>query len=83
MLELEIQKEEIVDMKTLLTKSENWFYKLFLPKIYKSEESIQNALDEIEAKLNEEIMKPVLSSGHAFVAFDSLFSANKFIQHYE
>jgi len=85
MLELEIRKEEINDIRKLVNISDkdSFFKKLFLPKIYLSEVEIQNQLELIEHKLQEEIQHPVYSSGHAFVCFDSLLSAYICLNNYE
>jgi hypothetical protein len=85
MLELEIRKEEINDIRKLVNISDkdSYFKKLFLPKIYLSEVEIQKELDLIEHKFQEEIQHPVYSSGHAFVCFDSLLSAYICLNNYE
>ena len=45
-----------------------------LPKIYKSEESLKNEIERIDNKINLENDDQGLS-GHAFVCFDSVLSA--------
>ena len=76
LLELEIKKAEINDLKKLIsTEDESLLKKVFLPKIYRSETAIKNKLEEIENQFQIEIQHPVYSSGHAFICFDSLLSA--------
>ena len=47
------------------------------PEIYRKDQRILKQIDEIENKIQKETEIPVYSSGHAFVCFDSLLSANK------
>ena len=87
LLELEINKGEINELKKLIsTEDDSLLKKLFLPKIYRSEIAIKNALESIENQFQIEIQHPVYSSGHAFICFDSLLSAflclNTYQYHY-
>lgn len=46
-------------------------FRLCLPKRFKDESYYQSKLKEIDDALDKAVMKPVLSSGHAFILFDS------------
>ena len=85
MLELEINKGEIMDLRKLVSihEDDSFFKKLFLPETYRSEDAIKKELDIIENKFQDEIQHPVYSSGHAFVCFDSLLSAYICLNQYE
>ena len=85
MLELEIVKGEITDLRKLINLSDqdSLIKRIFLPKIYRSDVVIQKELDIIEQKFQEEIQKPVYSSGHAFVCFDSLLSSHVCLNNYQ
>lgn len=75
-LELEITKEEINDIKKLVNYNVRSFFRsCCFPKTFRSEDETEKALATIEEKINEEIEKPVISSGHAFVTFNSLKTA--------
>ena len=79
--QLEIEKEEINDLKKLLPSNKSFLYRwCFLSKTFRSEESTIKRLVEIEEKIDEEVQKVVYSSGHAFVTFSSLKSAYSCLQ---
>jgi hypothetical protein len=81
--ELEIKKEEINDIKKLIPNSRSKLYRYCcLDKTFYSEESIKNELEDIDAKLDQECQKPVLSSGHAFITFSSLKAAYTCLEHF-
>lgn len=74
--ELEIKKENINDLRKLLPSNKSSLYKYCcLSKTFQSEKNMNNALNKIEEDIDEEVQKMVLSSGHAFVTFNSLESA--------
>ena len=76
LLELEIQKEEINDLKKLIPYNVGKFYRnCCFPKYFSSEEETNKKLNEIEEQINSECEKEILSSGHAFVTFTTLKSA--------
>jgi hypothetical protein len=78
LLKLERKRNEIIDVRKLITAKENSCKRrFFYPKIYKTEASIDKELERLENKLQHTTESPVYSSGHAFVCFDSLFSAYK------
>lgn len=85
MLELEIRKEEINDIRKLVNISDkdSFLKKFFMPKIYQSQVEIEKELEIIEHQFQEEIQHPVYSSGHAFVCFDSLLSSYICLNNYE
>lgn len=84
LLKLERKRNEITDLKNLISTKENTCVRrLFYPKVFQSEVSIQNKLERIENKIQEETEKPVFSSGHAFVCFDSLLAAYKCLSAFE
>lgn len=45
---------------------------MFFPKRFKDERYYQSKLKEIDDSIEKAIMKPVLSSGHAFILFDTI-----------
>jgi hypothetical protein len=76
LLELEREKNEIKDLKNLISKKETSFIRRWLfPTIYRTEFNMENRLREIEVQFQDATERPVLSSGHAFICFDSLLSA--------
>jgi hypothetical protein len=85
MLALEKQKNQIVNIQRLIdrTKQMNWLRKLFFPKIYLNEHTMLNQLNILENNIQELLLHPVESSGHAFVCFDSLLSAFKVVSCYK
>ena len=76
-LELEIEKSEILDFKKIINpqKDSSCVKKCIYPPIYSSEESMERELERLETNINKEILRPVYSSGHAFICFDSLLSS--------
>jgi hypothetical protein len=75
-LELERERTEIKDIKNLISNKETSFIRRWLfPAVYRTETNIEKRLREIEIKLQDATERPVLSSGHAFICFDSLLSA--------
>ena len=84
LLELERERNEIIDIKNLISNKEGSFSRRwFFPKIYRTESSIQSALEEVDLKIQKAIELPVYSSGHAFVCLDSLHSAYKCLMAYK
>jgi hypothetical protein len=78
LLELERERNEIVDIRDLISiKEDTLSRRLFFPRIFRTEKSIQEKLEHVENKIQEATENPVYSSGHAFVCFDSLLSAYK------
>ena len=76
-LELEIEKSEILDFKKIINhKQESMCVKKCIyPPIYESEKSMELELERLETDIHKEILRPVYSSGHAFICFDSLLSS--------
>ena len=60
-----------------------WFQRLLVPGAYMSEQSYQRAMYKYEEQLVEETMKPFVNSGHAFICFDSVGSANTILRYYK
>lgn len=78
LLELERERNQLLDLKNLINKKENSFVRKFMfPEIYRKDKRILKQIEDIEIKIQKETEIPVFSSGHAFVCFDSLLSANK------
>jgi hypothetical protein len=76
LLELEREKNEIKDLKNLISKKETSFIRKWLfPYVYRTEKNMEKRLREIEVQFQDATERPVLSSGHAFLCFDSLLSA--------
>lgn len=48
-----------------------------------SEAKYERAMTNYENQLIEETMKPFVNSGHAFICFDSIGSANTILRHYK
>jgi len=81
---LEREKNQIIDLKNLINKEENSFVrKYFYPEIFRKDERMLKKIEEIDNLIQKETENPVESSGHAFVSFDSLLSANKCLYIYE
>jgi len=80
LLKLERERNQLLDLKNLINKKESSFVRRYLfPEIYRKDIRILNQIEEIENKIQKETEIPVYSSGHAFVCFDSLLSANKIL----
>lgn len=78
LLKLERERNQLLDLKNLINKKENSFVRKYMfPEIYRKDKRILEQIEEIENKIQKETEIPVYSSGHAFVCFDSLLSANK------
>lgn len=83
-LVLEREKNQLFDLKNLINKNENSFVrKYFYPEIFRTDERTTKKIEEIDNLIQKETENPVESSGHAFVSFDSLLSANKCLYIYE
>ncbi len=77
-MELEREKNQLLDLKNLINKKENSFVRKYMfPEIYRKDIRILKQIEDIENEIQKETEIPVYSSGHAFVCFDSLLSANK------
>ena len=84
LLHLEIKKNQIMDIKDLISRKEGSFVRRwFFPNIFRNDFTIQKELDRIESKMQKATEHPVFSSGHAFVCFDSLLSAYKCLSEFE
>lgn len=76
LLNAEKQKTELEHYKNLVNENNiNCFSKLLLPKYYLSNEELDKNINKIENEIDDIILQPVFSSGHAFICFDSLLSA--------
>ena len=77
-MELERERNQLLDLKNLINKKETSFVRKYMfPEIYRKDKRILKQIEDIENKIQKETEIPVYSSGHAFVCFDSLLSANK------
>ena len=74
--ELELQKLQYDDLIKKPYKREPFFKRLCVSKRYRTTEYYERMKDGIEDKIEQVLLKPVLSSGHAFVCFDTIKSAN-------
>jgi hypothetical protein len=84
LLELEREKNQINDLRDLISVRESsltrrWFF----PRVFRTDYSIQNELENVENKIQQATELPVYSSGHAFVCFDSLPSCYKCLNTFE
>jgi hypothetical protein len=84
-LDLEIEKSEIVDFKKVINfeKETNFAKKCVFPPIYESEGKMAQELDRLETLIHKEILRPVYSSGHAFICFDSLMSSYNILTNFQ
>lgn len=81
---LERERNQLFDLKNLINLNESSFIrKYFYPEIYRKDERIIKKIDEIDNQIQKETENPIECSGHAFVSFDSLLSANKCLHIYE
>lgn len=75
---------EINDIKNLISKKEtDCLRKWFFPAKFRTEAAIKKELEKLENEMQDATKKPVFSSGHAFVCFDSLLSAYKCLNAFE
>jgi hypothetical protein len=84
-LDHEIEKSEIMNFQKIINhKIESKFIKKCIyPPIYESEDMMGLELERLESKIHREIMKPVFSSGHAFICFDSLMSSYTILTNFQ
>lgn len=73
---LELEKLDLDDLIMQPENKEPALKKCFVAKKYRSQQYYEKEKNAIEDKIEEQILKPVLSSGHAFVCFDTIESAN-------
>ena len=67
--------KKIIDVDTPLCSC-------IIPARYKNQAKYEEALEEYEYELQEETLKPFVSSGHAFICFDSVNSLNTILKHF-
>jgi hypothetical protein len=84
LLKLESKRTEITDLRNLIMNKETscvrrWFF----PRVYRTEESIKKELDRIDKKMQTFTEMPVVSSGHAFICFDSLLSCYRCLNEFQ
>ena len=82
LLQYEKQKNEINDLRLLITH-EKPFMRCLFSSVYWSDDSMKNELIKIQQKIDEITEEPVFSSGHAFVCFDSLSAAYKVMKEFK
>ena len=82
LLKYEIEKNEITDLRLLITH-EKPFMRCLFSSIYWSDSSMQSELERIQEKIDEITEEPVYSSGHAFICFDSLTAAYKVMKEFK
>lgn len=76
LFDLETKKFDIQDLLRIPEDKEPFAKKCLIAKKYRTKTYYSKQINEIENDIDNEILKPVLSSGHAFVCFDSIESAN-------
>ncbi len=84
LLKIETKMNEINDIKNLISKKEtDCLRRWFFPAKFRTEAAIKKELEKLENEMQDATKKPVYSSGHAFVCFDSLLSAYKCLNAFE
>ncbi|CAI2385080.1 unnamed protein product [Moneuplotes crassus] len=79
---LEQKRKELEDLSQLLGVKEPTFMRLCVRKKYRTEEYYKYELEEIEDQIRDELKKPIKSSGHAYIVFDSYYSMARCLQKY-
>jgi hypothetical protein len=75
-LSSKINKFDVEDLMKIPPSKEPFFKKCLISKKYRTKEYYTKQINEIEDEIDEQIRKPVISSGHAFICFDTIESAN-------
>lgn len=70
-LDIETQIRDLKDLNMLLSSKENDFY-CCVPRKYKDVQKYETQMEKYEEKLEQESMRRIVPSGHAFVCFDSI-----------
>jgi hypothetical protein len=73
---LRINKFDVEDLLKIPPAKEPFAKKCLIAKKYRTKKYYLKCINEIENEIDKEIYKPVLSSGHAFICFDTIESAN-------
>ena len=81
-LEIEAKIQDLKDLKMLLSIQEPSCLDCFIPKKYRDDQAFEKNMDTYDNQLAEETMKPFVSSGHAFICFDSVNSLNTVMKHF-
>jgi hypothetical protein len=58
------------------------FANCLIPSRYRDVEAYEEEMDDLGKQLDEETLKAILPSGHAFVCFDSIKSMRIVLDHY-
>ena len=74
---MKINKFDCEDLLKIPPSKEPIAKTCLISEKYRSKEYYEKEINEIENQIDNEILKPVLSSGHAFVCFDTIDSANE------
>lgn len=82
-LDLENKKYDIEDLLKIPPAKEPLAKKCLIAKKYRSKQYYTKQINKIEDEIDKEICKPVLSSGHAFVCFDTIESATHCIHKFK
>ena len=80
--ELEEKRKDLEDLSHLLGIKEPTVMRIWVKKKHRTEKYYKQKLEEIEDKIREELTKPIKSSGHAYVVFDSYYSMSRCLQKY-
>jgi hypothetical protein len=82
-LDLENEKFDVEDLLKIPASKEPLAKKCMIGKKYRTKKYYTKQISEIEDKIDNEIYKPVLSSGHAFICFDTIESANHCLHRFQ
>jgi hypothetical protein len=77
LVELEEKRKDYEDLSHLLGVKAPTCMRLLIREKHRNEEHYQLKLEEIEKKMQDILLKPNSSSGHAYVVFDSYYSMSK------
>ena len=80
--QLEEKRKDLEDLSQLLGVKEPAFMRLWVRRKYRTEEYYKAKLEEVEEQIREELKKPIKSSGHAYIVFDSYYSMSRCLQKY-
>eukprot|EP00357_Protocruzia_adherens_P016895 CAMPEP_0115016764 /NCGR_PEP_ID=MMETSP0216-20121206/27668_1 /TAXON_ID=223996 /ORGANISM="Protocruzia adherens, Strain Boccale" /LENGTH=723 /DNA_ID=CAMNT_0002387357 /DNA_START=291 /DNA_END=2462 /DNA_ORIENTATION=- len=83
LMNLELKRGELVMQKRHFEdKSQRGCCSCCIPGVFIKDEKHRKQLEIIDTQIEEVILKPTMSSGHAFVAFDSLYTMQRCIEHF-
>ena len=82
-LELENNKFDVEDLLKIPPSKEPFIKKWMISKKFRTKQYYQKQITELENQIDNEICKPILSSGHAFICFDTIESANHWLRKFQ